>query len=103
MIAYYLCCCSDSDIPDLKLVVALTMAGPVRQPIDIASLEKYIDATVPDIKAPISLKQFGFGQSNPTYQITDSKQGKYVIRKKPPGKLVSKVCPILKAVNILLY
>ncbi|KAF2119699.1 kinase-like domain-containing protein [Lophiotrema nucula] len=66
------------------------MAGPVRQPIDTASLEKYIDTNVPEIKTPISLKQFGFGQSNPTYQITDSKQGKYVMRKKPPGKLVSK-------------
>lgn len=34
--------------------------------------------------------QFGFGQSNPTYQITDSKSQKFVMRKKPPGKLVSK-------------
>lgn len=34
--------------------------------------------------------QFGFGQSNPTYQITDSTGAKYVMRKKPPGKLLSK-------------
>lgn len=34
--------------------------------------------------------QFGFGQSNPTYQITDVKFAKFVMRKKPPGKLVSK-------------
>jgi aminoglycoside phosphotransferase (APT) family kinase protein len=34
--------------------------------------------------------QFGFGQSNPTYQITDSTGMKYVMRKKPPGKLLSK-------------
>jgi aminoglycoside phosphotransferase (APT) family kinase protein len=64
------------------------MAGPVRQPIDIKSLEKYIDNNVPAITTPISLKQFGFGQSNPTYQITDAKQSKFVMRKKPPGKLV---------------
>ncbi|KAF2653499.1 APH-domain-containing protein [Lophiostoma macrostomum CBS 122681] len=66
------------------------MAGPVRQPIDINSLERYIDSNVPDIKTPITLKQFGFGQSNPTYQITDAKSARYVMRKKPPGKLVSK-------------
>jgi len=34
--------------------------------------------------------QFGFGQSNPTYQITDARGSKFVMRKKPPGKLVSK-------------
>src|SRR3954452_3732096 len=34
--------------------------------------------------------QFGFGQSNPTYQITSSDGMKFVMRKKPPGKLVSK-------------
>ncbi|KAF2737739.1 phosphotransferase enzyme family domain protein [Polyplosphaeria fusca] len=66
------------------------MAGPVRQPIDVASLERYLDSNVPDIKTPVSLKQFGFGQSNPTYQITDSNSRKFVMRKKPPGKLVSK-------------
>jgi len=34
--------------------------------------------------------KFGFGQSNPTYQITDSTGTKYVMRKAPPGKLLSK-------------
>ena len=29
-------------------------------------------------------------QSNPTYFLTDSKKRKYVLRKKPPGKLLSK-------------
>ncbi|KAF2186713.1 phosphotransferase enzyme family protein [Zopfia rhizophila CBS 207.26] len=66
------------------------MAGPVRQPIDIASLSKYIENNVQDIQTPVTLKQFGFGQSNPTYQITDSRGTKFVMRKKPPGKLVSK-------------
>jgi aminoglycoside phosphotransferase (APT) family kinase protein len=66
------------------------MAGPVRQPIDLASLERYIDNNVPEIKTPLELKQFGFGQSNPTYQITDSAGTKYVVRKAPPGRLLSK-------------
>lgn len=34
--------------------------------------------------------QFGFGQSNPTYQLTDATGTRYVMRKKPPGKLLSK-------------
>ncbi|CZS97567.1 hypothetical protein WAI453_008700 [Rhynchosporium graminicola] len=66
------------------------MAGVVRQPIDVTSLEDYISKNVPIIKLPIDVKQFGFGQSNPTYQLTASDGTKYVMRKKPPGKLVSK-------------
>ncbi|CAI6334845.1 unnamed protein product [Periconia digitata] len=66
------------------------MAGPIRQPIDITKLERYIEHNVPSISTPITLKQFGFGQSNPTYQITDSRSQKFVMRKKPPGNLVSK-------------
>ncbi|TDZ53069.1 Acyl-CoA dehydrogenase family member 11 [Colletotrichum trifolii] len=34
--------------------------------------------------------QFGFGQSNPTYQLTDATSTRFVLRKKPPGKLLSK-------------
>jgi len=38
-------------------------------------------------RAPL---QFGFGQSNPTYQLTAADGQRYVLRKKPPGRLVSK-------------
>jgi aminoglycoside phosphotransferase (APT) family kinase protein len=45
---------------------------------------------VPDIAGPVSVKQFSFGQSNPTYILTDARGARYVLRKKPPGQLVSK-------------
>lgn len=67
------------------------MAGQVRQPIDVASLERYISEHVPDIAVPVDVKQFGYGQSNPTYQLTDKNGKKFVMRKKPPGTLLSKV------------
>lgn len=67
------------------------MAGPVRHPIDIKALERYLEQNVPEIKTPLELKQFGFGQSNPTYQLTSiPTEQKYVMRKKPPGTLLSK-------------
>jgi aminoglycoside phosphotransferase (APT) family kinase protein len=66
------------------------MAGPIRQPIDIDSLSRYIETAVPDIKLPITVKQFGYGQSNPTYQLTDTTGTRFVMRKKPPGQLLSK-------------
>ncbi|KAL8999461.1 MAG: hypothetical protein Q9169_001666 [Polycauliona sp. 2 TL-2023] len=34
--------------------------------------------------------QFGFGQSNPTYDLTAHDGQHYVLRKKPPGQLLSK-------------
>lgn len=34
--------------------------------------------------------KFAQGQSNPTYQITAQDGRRYVLRKKPPGSLVSK-------------
>ncbi|KAF4970044.1 hypothetical protein FSARC_2861 [Fusarium sarcochroum] len=66
------------------------MAGLVRQPIDVARLGAYIEQNVHQISLPISLKQFGHGQSNPTYEVTSATDAKFVLRKKPPGKLLSK-------------
>ncbi|KAF8425224.1 acyl-CoA dehydrogenase family member 11 [Tirmania nivea] len=67
------------------------MAGPIRQPIDIPSLERYIRSNAPEIKTPIEVLQFGYGQSNPTYLLTSTiSKDRYVLRKKPPGQLLSK-------------
>ncbi|KAL2199547.1 kinase-like domain-containing protein [Corynascus similis CBS 632.67] len=66
------------------------MAGRVRQPIDTRALEKWVSKNVPEIEVPLDVKQFGFGQSNPTYQLTAADGSRYVLRKKPPGRLVSK-------------
>jgi hypothetical protein len=49
------------------------MAGVVRQPIDLQSLEKYIAANVPEIKTPIDIKQVGpasrTSRSNPDSKL----------------------------------
>lgn len=66
------------------------MTSTVRQPIDVVSLEEYICKKVPEIKGPISVQQFGYGQSNPTYKLTTTDSHHYVLRKKPPGELISK-------------
>src|SRR5918999_1609818 len=49
-----------------------------RHRIDVASLEKFLGFKIH------SLEQFKGGQSNPTYRIN----GMYVLRRKPPGKLL---------------
>jgi aminoglycoside phosphotransferase (APT) family kinase protein len=37
----------------------------------------------------LQVRQFKHGQSNPTFLLTDASGTKYVMRKKPPGKLLS--------------
>ena len=50
-------------------------------------LQEYLSDTVPSFEGPLTVKEFKGGQSNPTYQlITPNK--KYVLRRKPPGKLL---------------
>ncbi len=54
---------------------------------DETRLVEYMEAHVEGFKGPMEVKQFKGGQSNPTYQlITPGK--KYVLRRKPPGKLL---------------
>ncbi|KAJ5143576.1 uncharacterized protein N7515_002363 [Penicillium bovifimosum] len=72
------------------------MAGEVRQPIDIPALERYIDQNVPELKTPLDVKQFGFGQSNPTYLLKTADGTQVVLRKKPPGKLLSKTAHMVE-------
>ncbi|PWY61963.1 kinase-like protein [Aspergillus eucalypticola CBS 122712] len=63
------------------------MSNAPQQPIDLHALEKYFARVLPIIRAPL---EFEVGQSNPTYKITDSGGVSYVLRKKPPGKLLSR-------------
>ena len=54
---------------------------------DEAALERWMKANVAGYAGPLEVRQFKGGQSNPTYQlITPGK--KYVLRRKPPGKLL---------------
>jgi aminoglycoside phosphotransferase (APT) family kinase protein len=54
---------------------------------DIAQLEGYLAAHLPGFAGPMMVSQFSGGQSNPTYLI-DTPLRRYVLRRKPPGKLL---------------
>jgi len=54
---------------------------------DEAGLERYMRDHVDGFEGPIGVKKFKGGQSNPTYLITTPSK-KYVLRRKPPGKLL---------------
>jgi len=55
--------------------------------LDEAKLLQWLDANVEGFKGPLTIRQFKGGQSNPTYQLV-TPTNKYVLRRKPPGKLL---------------
>ena len=72
---------------------------------DIDALERYLARHLSNFTAPISVRQFRGGQSNPTYYLSGVGQGtdpgslstggadppgprEYVLRRKPPGQLL---------------
>ena len=58
-----------------------------RHAIDEARLAAWLEAHVEGFKGPLEVRQFKGGQSNPTYQLVTPTK-KYVLRRKPPGKLL---------------
>ncbi len=55
--------------------------------LDTARLEAYLAANVKGFAKPLTIRQFKGGQSNPTY-LLDTPARRYVLRRKPPGKLL---------------
>ncbi|WP_425409728.1 phosphotransferase family protein [Hyphococcus sp.] len=60
---------------------------PEHLKFDEAALTAYMKDRVEGFAGPIAVKKFKGGQSNPTYLITTPAK-KYVLRRKPPGKLL---------------
>ena len=56
-------------------------------PIDEAALAAYLRANVGDFAGRLLVEQYQGGQSNPTYRITAGDE-RYVLRRKPPGRLL---------------
>ena len=65
-----------------------TMPVQEKHQFDAAAVESYLAKNVEGFAGPLTVEQFKGGQSNPTYKlITPTK--KYVLRRKPPGKLLA--------------
>ena len=54
---------------------------------DVKKLEAYLAERIEGFQKPLEVRQFKGGQSNPTYQLITPNR-KYVLRRKPPGKLL---------------
>jgi len=47
--------------------------GEIRHAFNEEKLNSYLKSNVSEISTPVKVKQFAYGQSNPTYFLTDTK------------------------------
>lgn len=59
-----------------------------RLKFDVAALEAWMSQHVGGFEGPLKVSQFKGGQSNPTYKLEAANGRAYVLRRKPPGKLL---------------
>lgn len=55
--------------------------------LDDATLGPYLESRIDGLRGPVRSSKFSDGQSNPTY-LLESATGQYVLRRKPPGRLL---------------
>jgi aminoglycoside phosphotransferase (APT) family kinase protein len=60
---------------------------PAEHGFDTPRLAAWMAAHISGFSGPIEVQQFAGGQSNPTF-LVQSASGRYVLRRKPPGKLL---------------
>jgi len=65
-----------------------------------SALAAYLEAHVEGFRGPLVATKFKGGQSNPTYLI-DAASGKYVLRRKPPGKLLASAHAVDREFRVL--
>ena len=64
------------------------------------SLADYLQTHVAGFQGPLRATKFKGGQSNPTYLI-EATSGKYVLRRKPPGKLLTSAHAVDREFRVL--
>jgi|TARA_B110000444_G_scaffold184108_1_gene173118 aminoglycoside phosphotransferase (APT) family kinase protein len=64
-----------------------TMPVLEKHVFNASALEDYMNSNVKGFQGPIEVEEFKGGQSNPTYKIVTPNRS-YVLRRKPPGKLL---------------
>ena len=69
-------------------------------PEDTRALDAWANANVEGWRGPSAAKKFAAGQSNPTYLI-ETADGRYVLRRKPPGKLLKSAHMIEREFRVL--
>ena len=71
-----------------------------RHRFDEAGLARHLRDRLPGFDGPVEIRQFQGGQSNPTFHLA-TRAGDYVLRKKPPGKLLPRAHEVEREYRII--
>ena len=71
-----------------------------RHRFDEAALARALRGRLPGFDGPVAVRQFQGGQSNPTFHLA-TPAGEYVLRKKPPGKLLPSAHAVEREYRVL--
>jgi aminoglycoside phosphotransferase (APT) family kinase protein len=74
------------------------MTGPLPLPEQL--LATYLEANVAGFRGPLTATKFKGGQSNPTY-LVEAASGRYVLRRKPAGKLLASAHAVDREFRVL--
>jgi aminoglycoside phosphotransferase (APT) family kinase protein len=74
--------------------------SPAQQTFDTAKLAAWMSRHVAGFLGPIDAQQFAGGQSNPTYLLSSADR-RYVLRRKPPGKLLPSAHAVEREFRVL--
>ncbi len=69
-------------------------------PEDMSAFDAWASNSVEGYRGPSKAMKFPSGQSNPTY-LVDAESGRYVLRRKPPGKLLKSAHMIEREFRVL--
>ncbi len=80
---------------------ASTVAVQAVHRFDEDALADYLKGKLPGAETGLSIRQFQGGQSNPTFLLTTGEGRRYVLRKKPPGKLLPKAHQVEREYRVM--
>lgn len=90
---------NESGLAATTIAAANKGAGEVRSKFDQVSLEAWLVQNVENFAGPLEVAQFNGGQSNPTYRLI-TPTASYVLRRKPPGTVLSGAHDVLREARI---
>ena len=73
---------------------------PAALAFDAGRLETWLAPRIAGFEGPLRVRQFKGGQSNPTYLLTTPTE-RYVLRRKPPGKLLASAHAVDREYRVL--
>jgi aminoglycoside phosphotransferase (APT) family kinase protein len=87
-------------VADRQSAYSGTKDVPSNLAFDTARLAVWLKPRIPGFEGPLAARQFKGGQSNPTY-LLETPQRRYVLRRKPPGKLLASAHAVDREFRVL--